>query len=553
MGEKPWIEREVDGKLQDTLSAELNISSLLARLLILRGMSDPAAARRFLNPSLDDLADPMDLAGMNEAVRRIVEGLNRREKMLIWGDEDCDGITATAVMLDTISDLGSSVSAYIPSRVEEGIGLNRKGLERAKADGVQLVITVDCGITQHSEVEYGKELGIDVVITDHHELPSSLPRAVAVVNPKIDGDSSVDLAGVGVAMKVAQGVSANRLGISPRQYLTAKKELLPLVLFGSLADRVPLKEENRILAKFGILEFSRSRRAGVRALRELSKFDFEAELGVEEIFRSVVPLLSAGDPRTGRSRALELLLCGDYEEAREIASSLRHASQTWLERAREAYTRVLRKVSPASTGFILVVDACLSPHLLSYCASRLKEQFGKPAVVIGSRGKVAVGEGRAPKGFDLLQAFRSCEDLLLDYGGHKPAAGFSLEFSKVKELVDRLKRAGDVGEYAEAVSLMLDGELPLSRVKPELFQEVELLSPFGESNPLPLLLAKGVLMERVSGGYRVSDSGLFLRCRRLEAEWVDLSGKPIELDIVYELARRGEICLRDARPSEFNQ
>lgn len=553
MRQRRWAEREVDKSLEAVLSRELDISPLLAKLLVSRGVSDPVDARRFLNPSLNDLADPFALPGMKEAAKRIVQGLNRREKMLVWGDEDCDGVTATAVMLETLSDLGSSVSSYIPSRVEEGIGLSQKGLERAKADGVGLIITVDCGITNNCEVEHCREAGIDVVITDHHEPRSCLPRGVAVVNPRIGSDSGQDLAGVGVAFKVAQGVSVDKLGITSKQYLTAKRELLPLVLFGSVADRVPLKQDNRIFAKFGLLEFSRSRKPGLQVLRETSKFDFEAELGVKEIFKSVIPVLSAGDSQAGRSRALELLISRDEREAGEVAASLLRASQVWLARAREAYSRVLRKVSSPPAGLLVVVDSCLSPNLLSYCASRLKEQFGRPAVVIGSRGQVAVGEGRAPEGFDLLEAFRACEDLLLDYGGHKPAAGFSLEFSKVREFVERMKRRKEEGEPGHAGSVLIDEELPLSAVTSELLQEATLLAPFGEANPPPLFLAKRVLMEKVQGGYQASDSGVFLRCKYFEAEWVDLSGKPIELDIVYQLDRMGELSLRDARPSAFNE
>ena len=556
--ERIWKIRELDPEKVEKSKEQLSISHLLASLLVARGIETAEEATAFLNPSLAGIHDPNTMEGMRQAVDLIDGVVAGGKKILIWGHEDADGIASITILHETIRDLRGNVSYYVPNRLREGHGLSESGIREAKRRGFDLIITVDCGISNVDPAAVAREMGVGLVITDHHEILGSLPGALAVVDPKRPDCKYPfkELSGCGVAFKLAQALVEKRLGLDVEQWVDVKEDLLGLSVLGTISDKVPLRDENRILVKCGLGSLIDSKRLGINAIRERASGYQDKVPTPMEIVRLIIQILSSGRSEKGINQSCELLLTKDPEKAEHLVLGLFRSSQKWQDEARRAYMKASRamNVSP-SMKMLVVVDKEAPCNLLGYCASRLKEDYTRPVVAIGHRGDIAIGECRGPKGFDFVDCLKSCGDLFIDYGGHKQAAGFSILPKRIDELKGALESyaASNLVDDTMQPVLWIDCSFPLSEMSTELANEISALAPFGEGNPQPLIISRKVMLEKINGGYVFnSDSGkLFIKKGSPVGDWVNLSGDLVELDILYSIDETGGLVLRDCRPSVF--
>lgn len=505
---KRWKYQPPDEKLQAHLADSLRVSPLLAQLLINRGMIDPPTAHAFLQPKLRNLSNPVPHPEMEKAALRLVQAVRGGEKIVIYGDYDVDGVSATALLLRCLTLLKARVSYYIPERIDEGYGLNTKAIERLAQEGTKVIVTVDCGITSTLEAELALEKGIDLIITDHHEPGKKLPRAFAIINPKLpdSGFTFQGLSGAGVAFKLAWAlgeVLSMHKRVSPefREFLL---NAVGLAALGTIADSVPLVGENRILAKFGLDALGKSTLPGIVALREVAdlnppKTDSLSPYHVE--FR-LGPRLNAAGRLWDASISLELLTTPSLEKARRIAQFLekknRERQKLQLETLEDAREKVRKEVTLASTWVIVLSSEAWHPGVIGIVASRLVEEFNRPVVMIAQRGQIGYGSARSIPALHLHVALETIRKKLLSFGGHSQAAGLKIRQEDIEGFRTSINQFASCTlkeEHLEPV-LYTDGELSLERLSLPQVRELEHLCPHGEGNPEPLFMTKDL---RVAG------------------------------------------------------
>ncbi len=481
------------------LASELSLSPVMGKLLWNRGYRTREDALRFLRPSLDHLEDPDLLEGCHEAVQRISQAIAADEKIAIYGDYDVDGMSATALLYHFFKLINARVEHFLPRRIEEGYGLNAEVLRRLRLDGVSLVITVDCGMSATDEAALSRELGLDIIITDHHECETSLPDAVAVINPKRH-DSRYpfrDLAGVGVAFKLAWALSRH---FSGRRRVTSEfREFLlnaiGLVALGTISDVVPLTGENRVLVCNGLDALVNSRLPGVRALMTVA--GITDSLTARDIAFRLAPRLNAAGRLNEPAAALELLVTDSSSRAAEIADDLeaKNRRRQAIERKilSAARKNLLKEVDIERDRVIVLAGEDWHLGVLGIVASRIAEEFYRPTLLLNLEGQTARGSARSIPPFHIFDALKSCEDLLLEFGGHAQAAGITVESAMIDELRKALEAAaGTLSGQDLTPSLAVDAEVSIREVTPALVGQLESLEPFGEQNPPPLLMARSV-------------------------------------------------------------
>jgi single-stranded-DNA-specific exonuclease len=477
------------------LSESLGISAIVAGLLAARGLDTAEAMDRYLSPGLRHLMQPSAIPGLDEAVGVIARAVSQGRTLAIWGDYDVDGITGTALLLDFFRQRGLAPLWRLPVRAEEGYGLNVEGIEELAAAGAEVLITVDCGITSVAEVARAKELGLAVVVTDHHLPGDTLPPADAVVDPKLGDGPGNDLAGVGVAFFLAAALSRALPG-EPGDV----RRLLDLVALGTLADVVPLAGQNRILAKNGMLLLAEARRPGIYALKEVAGHNPKAALGASQITFGLAPRINAAG-RMGRpDAALELLLAPDLDTARPLAADLdaENTRRRAEEDAIQAEALAQAQAMPGHFGLTL-----FAPHwhqgVIGIVASRVAEARYRPTLILtadAAKGRLK-GSGRSIPECDLHGLLTEIADSLLGYGGHKQAAGLSLDPDNLAEVSRRFNEAAAraLGHVAPTPSLRLDGELSFGQISATLVRELALLEPFGCGNPEPAFASPPVTVQ----------------------------------------------------------
>ncbi|WP_144463282.1 single-stranded-DNA-specific exonuclease RecJ [Siminovitchia fortis] len=484
-----WIVRKTDEKAVQILTDELDISPLTATLLVNRGISDPAEAYRFLHIEKEDFHDPFLLQDMKKAVERIRQAIKEQEKILVYGDYDADGVTSTAVLMTALRELGASAEFYIPNRFTEGYGPNEKAFRRAADNGVKLIITVDTGIASVHEAEVAKQLGLDLIITDHHEIRPEIPPAYAIIHPRHGGTHYPfpDLAGVGVTFKLAHAL-----------YGTAPEQLLDLVAVGTIADLVPLHGENRLIVKKGLRVLSRSERPGLVALSKQAGVNL-AEANEETVGFTIGPRLNAAGRLYSADPAAELLLSKDDGTAEMLARDIEQLNNERkdivAEITKEAVEMVETLYPPSENHVLVIGKEGWNPGVIGIVASRLTEKFYRPAIVLGydkETGK-AKGSARSIKGFDLFANLLSCSDLLEHFGGHPMAAGMTLSVTDVEELRSRLNVAArdQLSEKDLVPFTDIDAEALLSEVGVDSIKELDMLAPYGVGNPKPKFMISG--------------------------------------------------------------
>lgn len=469
------------------MTQQLEIPKPVARVLYNRGIIETEDVRRFLRPQMEHLHDPFLMKGMDLAVNRLIRALREREEILIYGDYDVDGITSTAMLYLFLKDLGGQVSFYIPDRATEGYGISKGGIEEARDHNCSLIISVDCGITSVLEVEIARGLGIDLIVSDHHEPGESLPNAVAVIDPKrSDCDYPFkDLAGVGVAFKLAQGL-LQELNLES----SYAEKYLDLVAIGSAADIVPLVGENRIFTKLGLQKLNSDGLDGVTTLLEVAGFK-PGKIDVGQIIYGLAPRINAVG-RLGRaSPAVELLVTRNHKRARTIARQLEEENQRRKEIDSATLTEALAKIEsvfdPAVDSVIVLDGEGWHPGVIGIVASRIIERFYRPTVMISVENGIGKGSARSIPNFDLHSALKACADLFIQFGGHKYAAGLTIASENINEFRVRFNAiARDMLTPPDLVKkVMIDDELELDSISHELVRMLNMLAPFGPRNRHP--------------------------------------------------------------------
>lgn len=505
-----------DLALVTRLASEINLSPNVAGILVNRKLDTPEAISRFLNPQLSDLIDPFLLSGVEKAVERVTRALFDNEKLVIYGDYDVDGITATSLLYLVLNKLGAQTEFYLPNRLVEGYGLSKEGIDEAKAQGATLIITVDTGITAVEEIAYAASLGIDVIITDHHEPGVAVPKAYTVINPKLaDCDYDSELSGVGVAFKFAQALYKS-LNQDEREL----EEHLDLVALGTAADIVPLVGENRVLTKFGIKQIARTTKPGLKSLTFVSGL-MGKEISTGQVVFILAPRINAlgrlGDAR----QAIRLLSTRDERVAAEIARMLDSENKRRKEiderTLREALEQIEETVDLDNAWAIVLAAEGWHPGVIGIVASRLVERFNLPTVMISIDNDEGKGSARSIPGFHLCEALKECEHLLNRYGGHKYAAGVSIQAhnipafrKKFTEVSQRLLTEEDI-----IPKLNIDLEIELSDIDDAFMEAIEAFSPFGPQNMRPVFLTRNC--EVFGQPYTVGNNHLKMRVRKGEA------------------------------------
>lgn len=474
------------------LSSQLSgFDPLLVQLLYNRGITEPAGFEPFIAGDERLANDPLLLPDIDKAVARINRALLGGELIAVFGDFDADGITAAAVLVQGISQLGGNVIPYIPHRLNEGHGLNDSALEHLRLEGASLVITVDCGITGASEVERGRDLGLDIVVTDHHVPSDTIPDAVAVVDPKLP-DSEFpfpELAGVGVAVKLLQALfrAANRGA--------EVDEFLDLVALGTVADMVPLTGENRYLVKRGLEVLNQSRRVGLQELMLSAGLEM-GKLDAQDISFSLGPRLNASGRLGHGVTSYELLMTSSREKARELAAMLEAGNAERRRLTTEAFENAREKLAgeDGELPLLVVGDSGYQPGVVGVVAGRLVEEFYRPAVVIHFEEGTARGSARSIPDFDIIAALTECRDLLTRFGGHSQAAGFIMPGSDVDKLRERLQEiaARELADVDLRPALSVDTVIPLSALRGQTYKMIGRLEPYGQANQIPCFLSKKV-------------------------------------------------------------
>jgi single-stranded-DNA-specific exonuclease len=511
MIERLWQPMACDDTQVERLTRELRISPVTARLLCIRGIGELELARRFLSPSLDDLHDPFALAGMSVAVDRILGAVARKERIAIHGDYDVDGVTSTVILRRALELLGGEVTHFIPERLRDGYGLQPASLDRLHADGVQLVISVDCGIRGMDAARHARALGMDLIITDHHEPDTELPPALAVINPKRHDCAYPDknLAGVGVALKVVQAL-CSRSGRSA--WLPA---FVKVAAIGTLADVVPLVGENRIIAKLGLGMLSKGpHKIGLRALLDVCGLTGKA-IDSYHIGFVLAPRVNAAGRMSSPDIAARLLLAADEgmaAEARELAEQLNTENLRRQQEEAEIVTQARKAVETdlevGARTVIVVAGEGWHRGVIGIVASKLVDAFHRPAIVLSIDGDVAHGSCRSIPSFNMLAALESCADAMVKFGGHKQAAGLTIDAARIRELRARMNDFADGCLEPDDLRprLWIDHALTFRSLNEQVVEELTSLAPFGAGNPCPIFRASRV--EVVDGPRRLKERHL---------------------------------------------
>jgi single-stranded-DNA-specific exonuclease len=487
---RAWVLRDqLSRERRDFLSKKWNVSPLAVQLLHNRGI-DEEAAEGFLHPKWEQLHDPFLMKGMDHATQRILKAISEREKILIYGDYDVDGVTATSLLLLFFRSLGTAAYFYIPQREAEGYGLNRISVEKATREGIDLVITCDCGISSCPEVEYAQSLGLEVIVTDHHRIKGSLIPSCTVVNPN-QPDCSYpfkELAGVGVAFKMVQALAQK---LSPPSL--DPSEYLDLVAMGTIADVVSLKDENRVLVKLGLERLRRSSNLGLRALLSVAGLSGR-EITEGHVGFILAPRLNACGRLSLARKAVKLLLATSARESFQLAKNL-DRENAHRQRIEEKMCKEAEELLPEEKGPVIV----LSNHgwhagVIGLVASYIREKYFRPTVIFSLDADPVRGSARSIPEFSIFNALEKCEDLLLSFGGHPMAAGMRILKKNIPELRKRLNELADELLSPEDLipSYFIDAEVTLEELEDRIFGELKQFPPYGPDNPAPLFLAKSL-------------------------------------------------------------
>jgi single-stranded-DNA-specific exonuclease len=493
--------------------------AIVAQLLACRGIDDPAVAQTFLQSKLADLRPPDDLPGCAAAADCILAAVASGRRIAVYGDYDVDGVAATSILLLCLRLLGADVTSYVPHRIEEGYGLNEEAVRQLAADGTRLIVTVDCGVTALAEADVAAHLGVELVISDHHRPGTALPKAAAIVHPGLPNQNYpfAGLSGAGVAFKLAwalcqRACRAPRVSEPMRHFLLQATALAAL---GTVADVVPLLDENRILVRHGLRSLQQVPTPGLQALLRVAGLERKAELSSEDVAFALAPRLNAAG-RLGQAQlAIELLTTQSNDRAAALADYINelNASRQSLERSiyLRAHKQALDEFDPDNDAALVLADRGWHPGVIGIVAGRVVDKFNRPVVLVSLDelgAKPGIGSARSVPGFDLHEALVACAEHLLSFGGHRAAAGLKIEEQKLAGFREQFCQhaAAKLVDSDRIADLWIDAEAPLSAFNVDTVRHLEMLAPFGCGNTRPLVCATGVRLaeppRRIGGGGR---------------------------------------------------
>ncbi len=499
-----WKIPSADDSIIQSIRQEFDIPAWVARFLIHRGFSSPGACENFLYPTLSKIPNPDTFPDFDKAVKRVHRALVTKEKIAVYGDYDVDGITGTTILTDFLTSLGASVKPVVPNRFKHGYGLNTGLIDELSKEKVKLLITVDCGITNAKEVDHATKLGIDTIVTDHHQPCSVIPRALAVIDPQLLQKDTENteihhveyLAGVGVAFYflIALRKYLRTIGFWKNGQEPNLKRYLDLVALGTIADQVPISGVNRILSKYGLMELEKSHRPGIRALLKLCNLEGK-KISVWDVGFLLAPRINAAGRMGLEHLALELLLSDDPERAKELASKLDILNQQRQQEEEEILREALALIENSpdiwdqASSIVLAKDDW-HRGIIGIVASRLVEKFGKPTILLSKNKEFLEGSARSVTRFNIFKALNRCSSLLEKFGGHKMAAGLKIAPSSLQEFIEKFNEvaATTVPASGTRKELTIDAKLTLEDISEQTLDFIERLSPYGLGNPRPVFL-----------------------------------------------------------------
>ena len=491
---KRWENYKIDESKIPEIAKKFNISPLLARILLNREIPEEKM-ESFLHPKIEDLYDPFLFNDMNLAVERIIKAIDKQEKITIFGDYDVDGITSSTILVKFLKERNANVSCYLPNRLLEGYGLNNEAIDQIAEEGTNLLITVDCGISGFNEVEYAKEKGMDIIVTDHHECPEKIPDCIAVIDAKRPGSTYPfsGLAGCGVSFKLVQAI-CEKLDLDKEEYL----KYLEIVALGTIADIVPLVEENRIIVKYGLEKMKHTENYGLKALIVSSAIK---NLDSSAISFGLAPRINACGRMGKAELALKMLLTDDMKEAMDIANMLQDMNRERQEIERNIMQEAIEQIEKEKlyNKKIIVVGKENWHHgVIGIVSSKITEMYYKPSILVCFDEEEGKGSGRSVDGFDLHTALTSCQNELIKFGGHEMAIGLTLKrenFEKFREAIS--KYAEDKLPDESTPTIKYDADISAKEVSKEIVNELKLLEPYGEANPAPIFAYRNVRVDSI--------------------------------------------------------
>ena len=492
---KKWEFYDSDNAKIKEISQKFNISELLATVLVNRNIKTDEEIKLFLNPTRNDFHDPYLMPDMKIAVDRIIKAIDEKEKTMIYGDYDVDGITSITVLSKFLNQCGLNVGYYIPNRLNEGYGLNKKAIKTIADEGYKLIITVDCGISSTEEIDYAYSLGMEVIITDHHEPLDILPNALAIIDCKRKDNKYPfnSLAGVGVSFKLIQAIG-QRLNLPEKEYL----KYLDIVCIGTISDIVPLVDENRVIAKLGLMLIKQTKTPGVKALLKATSYK---EVNSTTVSFGIAPRINACGRMGHEKDALELFLTENIVEAEQITEKLNEYNKQRQNIEKRIFEEAIAKIEKNEENkknMIILGSENWHHGVIGIVSSKITELYYKPSILICFENDNGKGSGRSIPGFDLHEALCLASDYLEKYGGHEMAVGLSLKKKDFKAFKEKLESIAENLHTDELTPIIkIDKEITLNDIKIENVKELNLLEPFGESNKTPIVIYRNLKINSI--------------------------------------------------------
>mgnify|MGYP001851981887 FL=1 len=493
---KKWQIYEVDEEKVEKLSQKYNLNKLLSTILVNRNIVNEEDIRLFLKPTRNDFHNPFLITDMEIAIKRIIEAIDKKEKVTIYGDYDVDGITSITVLKSFLKDRGLEVSQYIPNRLNEGYGLNRNAIEKIHKNGCDLMITVDCGISAIDEINYANELGIETIVTDHHEPGSELPKALAVIDNKRK-DSTYpfrELAGVGVVFKLIQALGI-KLGLKEEEYL----KYLDIVCIGTISDIVPLVDENRVIAKLGLLLIRQTKNIGLRSIINASGYK---KIDSNSISFGIAPRINACGRMGKAEDALKLFLSENLSEVSSLTAKLNEYNRLRQDTEKKIFDSAVKEIEEDNldkNATIIVGGHNWHHGVIGIVSSKITEMYFKPSILLSfEEDGIGTGSGRSIPGFDLHEALNKCTDTIEKFGGHSMAIGITIKKEKFEDFKKEFEEVARNSKIDEIVPIInIDAKIDFSTINKEMVDSLKELEPFGEGNKMPVFAFKNLKIDSI--------------------------------------------------------
>ena len=492
---KKWQIYETDNEKVQELIDKYNLNLLLATIMVNRNILETEKLDKFLKPTRNDFHNPFLMPDMEIAVNKILDAIEKKQKIIIYGDYDADGITSITVLKSFFKDIGVDVGSYIPNRLEEGYGLNKPAVDKIAKSGYELMITVDCGISAIQEIDYANKLGIDTIVTDHHEVGECLPNAIAIVDAKRKDNRYPcrDLAGVGVVFKLIQAISI-KLNLKEESYL----KYLDIVCIGTISDIVPLIDENRVIAKLGLMLVNQTKNLGLKSLLISSGYK---KIDSTTISFGVAPRINAGGRMGHAEEALNLFLSNNINEVQDLTKQLNSYNIKRQDIEKNIYEEAVSQIEEKKldkNNMIVLAGENWHHGVIGIVASKITEKYFKPSILLCYEGEEATGSGRSIPGFDLHDALMKCLEHIEKFGGHSMAIGITIKRNEFQEFCKSIEKVAE-DEHIEEIMpvIQIDAKISLNDINKEMVESLEKLEPFGEGNKMPIFVIKNLKIDSI--------------------------------------------------------